>query len=109
MNSALNLIANALILYVLIIYHLAKCILYVMCLPLCQCEYIYICNIGKKLIRAYVYCHICPTGAWGMDFVSSSPLFSTTPPFFQNFHINHSFFKIFEKLWTQNTRIIHDV
>ena len=41
------------------------------------------------------------TGAWGMDFVSSSPLFSTTPPFFskfsyksflfQNFH-NHSFF-----------------
>jgi hypothetical protein len=34
------------------------------------------------------------TGAWGMDFVSSSPLFSTTP-FFQNFHINHSFFKIF--------------
>ena len=36
------------------------------------------------------------TGAWGMDFVSSSPLFSTTPPsFFQNFHINHSFFKIF--------------
>ena len=28
------------------------------------------------------------TGAWGMDFVSSSPLF-------QNFHINHSFFKIF--------------
>ena len=35
------------------------------------------------------------TGAWGMDFVSSSPLFSTTPPFFQNFHINHSFYKIF--------------
>ena len=35
------------------------------------------------------------TGAWGMDFVSSSPLFSTTLPFFQNFHINHSFFKIF--------------
>ena len=35
------------------------------------------------------------TGAWGMDFVSSSPLFSTAPPFFQNFHINHSFFKIF--------------
>lgn len=40
------------------------------------------------------------TGAWGMDFVSSSPLFSTTPLFskfsyksflFQNFH-NHSFF-----------------
>ena len=30
-----------------------------------------------------------------MDFVSSSPLFSTTLPFFQNFHINHSFFKIF--------------
>ena len=23
------------------------------------------------------------TGAWGMDFVSSSPLFSTTPPFFK--------------------------
>ena len=35
------------------------------------------------------------TGAWGMDFYSSSPLFSTTLPFFQNFHINHSFFKIF--------------
>ena len=42
------------------------------------------------------------TAAWGMDFVSSSPLFSTTPPplfskfsyksfLFQNFH-NHSFF-----------------
>ena len=40
------------------------------------------------------------TDAWGMDFVSSSPLFSTTPLFskfsyksflFQNFH-NHSFF-----------------
>ena len=25
------------------------------------------------------------TGAWGMDFVSSSPLFSTTPPFFEIF------------------------
>ena len=36
---------------------------------------------------------IMTTGAWGMDFVSSSPLFSTTPPFFL-FHI-HSFFKIF--------------
>ena len=46
------------------------------------------------------------TGAWGMHFVSSSPLFSTTrpPPFskysyksflFQNFH-NHSFFF---KIW----------
>ena len=34
------------------------------------------------------------TGAWGMDIVSTSPLFSTTP-LFQNFHINHSFFKIF--------------
>ena len=45
---------------------------------------------------------ISTTGAWGMDFVSSSPLFSTTPPplfskfsyksfLFQNFH-NHSFF-----------------
>ena len=43
-----------------------------------------------------------PTGAWGMDFVSSFPLFSTTPLFskfsyksflFQNFH-NHSFFFI---------------
>jgi hypothetical protein len=40
------------------------------------------------------------TGAWGMDFLSSSPLFSTTTPFskfayksflFQYFH-NHSFF-----------------
>ena len=35
------------------------------------------------------------TGTWGMDFVSSSPLFSTPPPFFQKFYINHSFFKIF--------------
>jgi uncharacterized membrane protein len=44
---------------------------------------------------------VVATGAWGMDFVSSSPLFSTTPPLFskfsyksflfQNFH-NHSFF-----------------
>jgi len=34
------------------------------------------------------------TGAWGMDFVSSSSPFSTTPLLFQNFH-NHSFFKIF--------------
>ena len=25
------------------------------------------------------------TGAWGMDFVSSSPLFSPTPPFFKIF------------------------
>ena len=25
------------------------------------------------------------TGAWGMDFVSSSPLFTTTPPFFKIF------------------------
>ena len=36
------------------------------------------------------------TGAWGMDFISSSPLFSTTKFsyksfLFQNFH-NHSFF-----------------
>ena len=76
-----------------------------------------------------------------MDFVSSSPLFCTNPPFFfQNFHLNHSFFKIFiiirfssfdnisrrhtswilrvfcvhsfstdTVLWTQNTRINHDV
>ena len=46
-------------------------------------------------------CHGISTGAWDMDFVSSSPLFSTPPPlfskfsyksfFFQNFH-NHSFF-----------------
>ena len=34
------------------------------------------------------------TGAWGMDFASSSP-FSLLPPLFQNVHINHSFFKIF--------------
>ena len=32
------------------------------------------------------------TGAWGMDFVSSSPLFPTTP-LFQNFHIKHFFLK----------------
>ena len=51
------------------------------------------------------------------------PLFSTTRPFskfsyksflFQNFHIRvfcvHSFSTVsVEKLWTQNTRIIHDV
>jgi hypothetical protein len=30
-----------------------------------------------------------------MDFVSSSP-FSLLPPFFQNFYINHSLFKIFD-------------
>ena len=43
----------------------------------------------------HMYC-IYPTGAWGMDFVSSSP-FSLLPhpPFFFFFHINHSFFKIF--------------
>ena len=41
-----------------------------------------------------IYLQIGGTGAWGMDFVSSSP-FSLLPPFFQNFHINHSFFKIF--------------
>ena len=35
------------------------------------------------------------TGAWGMDFVSPPPPFSLLPPLFQNFHINHSFFKIF--------------
>ena len=50
------------------------------------------------------------TGAWGMDFVSSSPLFSTTPLFskfsyksflFQNFH-NLSFFFI----WRHTSWII---
>ena len=34
------------------------------------------------------------TGAWGLDFDSSS-LFSLLPPFFQNFH-NHSFFFIWQ-------------
>jgi hypothetical protein len=31
------------------------------------------------------YIPLFHTGAWGMDFVSSSPLFSTTPPFFNIF------------------------
>ena len=55
-------------------------------------------------------------GAW-ISF--PPPPFSLLPPLFQNFH-NHSFFKMFiiirfssfdniSKLWTQNTRIIHDV
>ena len=35
------------------------------------------------------------TGAMGMDFVSSSPFSLLPPPFFQNFLINHSFFKIY--------------
>jgi hypothetical protein len=43
------------------------------------------------------------TGTWGMDFVSSSPLFSTIPPFFK-----FSYTVSVEKIWTQNTRIIHD-
>jgi hypothetical protein len=56
------------------------------------------------------------TGAWGMDFVSSSPFFSTTPPFskfsyksflFQNFH-NHSFFSSFGNISRRHTSwIIH--
>ena len=54
---------------------------------------------NSKYMLEYIQSRPSPpaiaTGAWGMDFVSSSPLFSTTPPFFQNFHINHSFFKIF--------------
>ena len=49
------------------------------------------------------------TGVWGHGFRFLLPLFSTTPLFskflyksfpFQNFRL--------EKLWTQNTRIIHD-
>ena len=50
-------------------------------------------NFLKKWWKAMI-AEVYITGAWGMDFVSSSPLFSTTP-FFQNFHMNHSFFKIF--------------
>ena len=51
-------------------------------------------NLGHRDFRVF------STGAWGMDFLSSSPLFSTAPLFsqfsyksflFQNFH-NHSFF-----------------
>ena len=49
------------------------------------------------------------TGAWGMDFVSSSPLFSTTPPLFSKFSYKSFLIQSVEKLWTQNTRIIHDV
>ena len=57
-------------------------------------------NSERKL--AHIYGMNKGTGTWGMDFVSSSPLFSTIPPFFkfsyksflfQNFH-NHSFFDI---------------
>jgi len=46
----------------------------------------------------YTFVHIFQndtTGAWGMDFVSSSPLLSYTVSV--------------EKMWTQNTCIIHDV
>ena len=58
-------------------------------------------QVTDELYHVLLYLVYFATGAWGMDFVSSSPLFSTTPPFFskfsyksflfQNFH-NHSFF-----------------
>ena len=42
-------------LYVYIVYyHPAKCILYVLC-------FVYVSNVGKKFIRAYVIVYICPT------------------------------------------------
>jgi hypothetical protein len=57
------------------------------------------------IVKSNVKCLHESTGAWGMDFVSSSPLlFSTTPLFskfsyksflFQNVH-NHSFFFIWQ-------------
>jgi hypothetical protein len=36
-------------------------------------------NVNQPAPMIYI------TGAWGMDFVSSSPIFSTTPPFFKIF------------------------
>ena len=68
-----------------------------------------LCESVNIYLFPIIFVHL-GTGAWSMDFVSSSPLFSTTPLFskfsyksflFQNFRL--------EKLWTQNTRIIHDV
>ena len=54
-----------------------------------------LCESVNIYLFPIIFVHL-GTGAWGMDFVSSSPLFSTTPRFFQNFHINHSFFQIFD-------------
>ena len=53
-----------------------------------------LCESVNIYLFPIIFVHLS-TGAWGMDFVSSFPLFSTTP-LFQNFHINHSFFKIFD-------------
>jgi hypothetical protein len=63
--------------------------------------------------------HFSTTGTWGMDFVSSSPLFSTIPPPNQGERYGAkyengvayllSYTVSVEKMWTQNTRIIHDV
>ena len=56
--------------------------------------YVRINIIDRYNLLCIIYSQIL-TGAWGMDFVSPSTLFSTTPPFPPNFHINHSFFKMF--------------
>ena len=80
--------------------------------PFCQCNKMLdmksyrFCKYQRINIRRYFTMYLIfndkITGTWGIDYVSSSPLFSTTPPpffskfsyksfLFQNFH-NHSFF-----------------
>ena len=48
---------------------------------------------NSAFLTPFLQSDIRATGAWGMDFVSSSPFFLLLP-FFKNFH-NHFFFKIF--------------
>jgi hypothetical protein len=105
--------------------HSTKCLIlyhFVLCTWCCFTNhfrrlYIYIFWIVKPIIVLVffftaVMLDILSTGAWGMDFVSSSPLFFTTPPFFskfsyksflfQNFH-NHSFFSSFDNISRRHT------
>ena len=42
-----------------------------------NCQFIDVINIFRFTVSLYT----ADTGAWGMDFVSSSPFFSTTPIF----------------------------
>jgi hypothetical protein len=78
-----------------------------------ECKYDFTANINirsnsgsdvKSLMNEGIFSNIQPTcfylhllamstGAWGMDFVSSSSLFSTTPPLFSKFSYK-SLFKI---------------
>ena len=43
-----------------------------------------LCESVNIYLFPIIFVHL-GTGAWGMDFVSSSLLFSTTPPFFKIF------------------------